>query len=118
MQDPNANTTSPSGSKDVVVPPGAVLEPGSLGIHTSDRALFKRCRRKWAWSSPVRRGLVPVGESPTPLWFGSGFHEDGIQSGLAVAEQLGGGRRPWSVENESGRIHVGPHPASALERAA
>ncbi len=36
--------------------------------------------------------------------FGSGFHEDGLQSGLAVAEQLGGVRRPWNVENESGRI--------------
>ncbi len=39
--------------------------------------------------------------------FGSGFHEDGLQSGLAVAEQLGGVRRPWTVENESGRIYVG-----------
>lgn len=37
-------------------------------------------------------------------WFGSGFHEDGLQAGLAVAEQLGGVRRPWEVENESGRI--------------
>ena len=36
--------------------------------------------------------------------FGAGFHEDGLQSGLAVAEQLGGLRRPWAVENESGRI--------------
>lgn len=41
-------------------------------------------------------------------WFGSGFHEDGLQSGLAVAERLGGVRRPWSVENESGRIHLPP----------
>jgi len=40
-------------------------------------------------------------------YFGSGFHEDGLQSGLAVAEQLGGMRRPWTVENESGRIYVG-----------
>lgn len=36
--------------------------------------------------------------------FGSGFHEDGIQSGLAVAEDLGGVRRPWQVEEESARI--------------
>jgi predicted NAD/FAD-binding protein len=36
--------------------------------------------------------------------FGSGFHEDGLQSGLAVAEMLGGVRRPWRVANESGRI--------------
>lgn len=39
-------------------------------------------------------------------WFGSGFHEDGLQAGLAVAEQLGGVRRPWTVARESGRIHV------------
>lgn len=37
-------------------------------------------------------------------YFGAGFHEDGLQSGLAVAEQLGGVRRPWSVPAESGRI--------------
>jgi hypothetical protein len=39
-------------------------------------------------------------------YFGAGFHEDGLQSGLAVAEQLGGVRRPWTVANESGRISV------------
>ena len=41
-------------------------------------------------------------------YFGAGFHEDGLQSGLAVAEALGGVRRPWTVENESGRIAAGP----------
>ena len=49
--------------------------------------------------------------------FGAGFHEDGLQSGLAVAEQLGGVRPPWVVENEGGRIHIGPWP-QRLERAA
>jgi uncharacterized protein len=39
-------------------------------------------------------------------YFGSGFHEDGLQAGLAVAEALGGVRRPWTVENESGRIRL------------
>ncbi|CAN5317950.1 NAD(P)/FAD-dependent oxidoreductase [soil metagenome] len=37
-------------------------------------------------------------------YFGSGFHEDGLQSGLAVAEALGGVRRPWTVIGESDRI--------------
>ena len=37
-------------------------------------------------------------------YFGYGFHEDGIQSGLYVAESLGGSKRPWTVKNESGRI--------------
>ncbi len=41
-------------------------------------------------------------------WFGSGFHEDGLQAGLAVAESLGGVRRPWTVPNESGRIVITP----------
>ena len=39
-------------------------------------------------------------------YFGSGFHEDGLQSGLAVAEALGGVRRPWTVANESDRIRM------------
>lgn len=37
-------------------------------------------------------------------YFGSGFHEDALQSGLAAAEDATGARRPWSVEKESGRI--------------
>lgn len=41
-------------------------------------------------------------------YFGSGFHEDGLQSGLAVAEALGGRKRPWTVEGESSRIVLGP----------
>lgn len=39
-------------------------------------------------------------------YLGHGFHEDALQSGLAVAEQLGGVRRPWTVADENGRIHV------------
>jgi predicted NAD/FAD-binding protein len=46
--------------------------------------------------------------------FGPGFHEDGLQAGLAVAEQLGGVRRPWSVAEESARIHL---PVRELEAA-
>lgn len=37
-------------------------------------------------------------------YFGAGFHEDGLQSGLAVAEAIGGVRRPWTVPDESGRL--------------
>lgn len=43
-------------------------------------------------------------------YFGSGFHEDGLQAGLAVAEQLGGRARPWQVPNASGRICVSLRP--------
>ncbi len=39
-------------------------------------------------------------------YFGSGFHEDAIQSGLAVAEQLGELVRPWQLKDPSNRIVV------------
>ncbi|MCB1419811.1 MAG: FAD-dependent oxidoreductase [Notoacmeibacter sp.] len=38
--------------------------------------------------------------------FGAGFHEDGLQAGLATAEALAGVKRPWQVERESGRIFL------------
>ena len=47
-------------------------------------------------------------------YWGSGFHEDGIQAGLAAAEGLGGVRRPWSVQDESGRIHLEPPPPETV----
>jgi len=46
-------------------------------------------------------------------YFGAGFHEDGLQSGLAVAEQLGGTKRPWLVSHESGRIHLADSTVAA-----
>ena len=40
------------------------------------------------------------------LWFcgsycGYGFHEDGLASALAVAEDLGGHKRPWKCKESS-----------------
>jgi predicted NAD/FAD-binding protein len=55
--------------------------------------------QKEIWSLQGRRRTWFCGAH-----FGSGFHEDGLQAGLAVAEDLGGLRRPWQVEQESGRI--------------
>lgn len=46
-------------------------------------------------------------------YFGAGFHEDGLQAGLAVAERLGQLRRPWSVADQSGRIHLPEVPGLA-----
>ena len=51
-------------------------------------------------------------------YFGAGFHEDGLQAGLAVAEQLGGGKRPWRVADESGRIVLDAAPRSLREALA
>jgi predicted NAD/FAD-binding protein len=69
--------------------------------------------QKQLWSLQGQGGVWFCGAH-----FGAGFHEDGLQSGLAVAEQLGGVRRPWSVENESGRIHLAPVGGDAMARAA
>jgi hypothetical protein len=72
--------------------------------------------QKRLWSAQGEGGVWWCG-----AYCGAGFHEDGLQAGLAVAEAIGGVRRPWSVPNESGRIFLRPTaaPASAaLERAA
>lgn len=73
-----------------------------------DRALAAQ-RRLWSLQGVRRTWFCGA-------YFGAGFHEDGLQAGLAVAEALGGVRRPWRVARESGRIFL-PPPA-ALERAA
>lgn len=45
-------------------------------------------------------------------WLGAGFHEDGLQAGLAVAEELGC-MRPWTLPNPSDRIHITASPIKA-----
>ena len=42
-------------------------------IRTSDRQLFKRCRRKWGWHSPLRQNLA-VSDNPSYFWVGTGGH--------------------------------------------
>lgn len=42
-------------------------------IRTSDRILYKRCRRRWGWNSHLKDNLGPK-TNASPLWFGSGFH--------------------------------------------
>ena len=71
--------------------------------------------QKQLWSVQGEGGVWWAG-----AYCGAGFHEDGLQAGLAVAEALGDVRRPWTVENQSGRIFLGPtaQPARALEQAA
>ena len=54
------------------------------------------------WSLQGRRQTWFCGS-----YFGYGFHEDGLQSGLAAAEAIGGVRRPWTVAGESDRIVLG-----------
>jgi hypothetical protein len=60
-----------------VKPPPIPSKYDIIPIHASDRGAFKRCRRKWDWSSPMRNNLVPRVDMQgvtMPLWFGSGIH--------------------------------------------
>lgn len=68
--------------------------------------------QKQVWSLQGEGGVWFAG-----AWMGAGFHEDGLQAGLAAAEDIGGVRRPWTVPNESGRIFLPPSPAPEREAA-
>lgn len=73
-----------------------------MGTYDYDHPLYthEACRaQRDIWSIQGEGGVWYCGAH-----LGSGFHEDGLQAGLGVAEAIGGFRRPWRVENESGRI--------------
>jgi hypothetical protein len=89
-----------------------------IRVETYDHPLFDAAAiaaQKRLWSLQGVRNTWFCG-----AYFGSGFHEDGLQAGLAVAEQLGGVRRPWSVDDGSSRIWLPPliAPAQDWEAAA
>lgn len=92
-------------------PPTPVPAERTIGAYSYDHPLFDQAAmaaQKRLWSLQGCGGVWYCGAH-----FGAGFHEDGLQSGLAVAEALGGVRRPWTVERESDRIHIAPHAAPA-----
>jgi hypothetical protein len=76
-----------------------ILHEDSYEHPLFDRAAIAAQQR--LWSVQGERNTWFCG-----AYFGSGFHEDGLQAGLAVAEALGAVRRPWSVEQESARISL------------
>jgi len=55
--------------------------------------------QKDIWQVQGRGGVWYAGAH-----LGHGFHEDGLQAGLAVAEAAGGVARPWRVDDPSGRL--------------
>jgi len=85
------------------IPREHVIHEQSYDHPSFDSATLKMQRHLWSLQGARRTWYCGA-------YFGSGFHEDGLQSGLAVAEQLGGGRRPWTVAGESDRVFL-PAPA-------
>jgi predicted NAD/FAD-binding protein len=91
-------------------PPRRPRQGSVLSVEAYDHPLFDAAAisaQERLWSLQGVRNTWFCG-----AYFGSGFHEDGLQAGLAAAEQLGGVRRPWSVANESSRIRLAPTPAA------
>lgn len=89
----------------VTLNPSPRPRPGSeISSHVYDHPVFDadamRAQAK-LWTLQGVRNTWFCG-----AYFGAGFHEDGLQSGLAVAEALSGTKRPWSIANENGRIRA------------
>lgn len=51
-------------------------------------------------------------------WLGYGFHEDGLQAGLAVAEEMSSWRRPWPFDRAQERLLRPQQPAQEPSVAA
>ncbi len=111
----NALQTLP-GSQDYFVTLNPQIEPASRHVlhrQTYEHPVFdvpalRAQKQLWNLQGVKRRWFCGA-------YFGAGFHEDGLQAGLAVAEALGGIRRPWRVQAESSRISL---PAPQWEAAA
>ena len=88
------------------ISPAHVIREMSYAHPVFNRAAIEAQRSLWELQG--RRRTWFCGS-----YFGYGFHEDGLQAGLAVAEELGGIRRPWTVRDQSARIHA-PPPGSRL----
>jgi uncharacterized protein len=102
------------GRRNFFVTVNPIREPAAGVVHAS----FRYEHPGFTESTPEAQRRLWSLQGTRRTWFcgayaGAGFHEDGLQSGLAAAEALGGVRRPWTVANESGRIVLGPTPAPA-----
>jgi predicted NAD/FAD-binding protein len=77
--------------------PGTVQQIIDYEHPLFDGAAFKAQRDIWQIQGTRRTWFAGA-------WLGYGFHEDGLQSGLEIAERLGQHNRPWSVAEARGRI--------------
>ncbi|MGO1120708.1 NAD(P)/FAD-dependent oxidoreductase [Rhodovibrionaceae bacterium A322] len=83
-------------------PPREINPDRVLAAFDYDHPIFDgpgRAAREELWSLQGDHNFWFCG-----AYLGDGFHEDGIQSGLAVAELLGKAPRPWFVAGQNARI--------------
>jgi uncharacterized protein len=88
-----------------------IREESVIGTYHYTHPLFdlsSMAAQREVWSLQGRRDTFFCGAH-----FGSGFHEDGLQAGLAAAEAATGLKRPWQVKDESARIFADPLLAAA-----
>ena len=89
----------------VTLNPAAEIDPAKVVAEFSyDHPMFNGATERAQediWTIQGRGGVWYAGAH-----LGHGFHEDGLQSGLAVAESLGGVKRPWTVSGESSRLKL------------
>ncbi|MCW5713389.1 MAG: FAD-dependent oxidoreductase [Bauldia sp.] len=91
--------------------PGSVIGRYSYSHPYFDRAGLEAQQQLWRLQGVRRTWFCGA-------HFGYGFHEDALQSGLAVGEALGGERRPWALPEERIAPAWQPVPADMVEAAA
>lgn len=106
-------------SRQLFVTLNPPLEPEAARVHY--RATYHHPRfdsaalhaQKSIWSIQGVRKTWFCG-----AYLGYGFHEDGLQAGLVIAERLGGLERPWPRAQQASRVPLPPENAMAGANAA
>ncbi|WP_417451322.1 NAD(P)/FAD-dependent oxidoreductase [Kordiimonas sp.] len=87
----------------VTLNPDREIKPENiLGEYEYDHPIFDQqasIARRQLWQLQGRHHMWFAG-----AYLGHGFHEDGIQAGLTIAELLGSSRRPWFRSGQNERI--------------
>ena len=98
----------------VTLNPATAIDPARVHYATEyDHPVFDRAALAAQREHADIQGIDRIWYAGAHL--GAGFHEDGLQAGLAIAEALGGVQRPWTVANASGRVSLDPREMVPLE---
>ncbi|PHZ86024.1 NAD(P)/FAD-dependent oxidoreductase [Paremcibacter congregatus] len=97
----------------VTLNPAEPIDPRKiLGRYSYDHPLFTHQThqaQKDIWTIQGQNNIWFAG-----AYLGDGFHEDGIQAGLSIAEKIGAVRRPWQLDGQNLRIGLKDHIAPEM----